>query len=160
MRAGAHTDYGSLTLLFQDQRGGLQVDTERTGQYMDVKPMEATIVVNAGDLLQLWLGGRGVRSCVHRVVEPPATSPSPLPQALTQAEKEEEGEGKGKEGVGKGVGEGEGEEGHPARYSIAYFCNPDFDSWIEPLSGEDGAADREGGVNAGEYLARRLGATY
>lgn len=50
MRAGAHSDYGSVTFLFQDQRGGLQVEkADGSGGWMDVVPREGTIVVNAGD---------------------------------------------------------------------------------------------------------------
>ena len=53
--------------------------------------------------------------------------------------------------------------GHPPRYSIAYFCNPDFDRWIEALpgtwGGEKGNKKYEG-VNSGDYLAQRLAATY
>ncbi|KJZ71254.1 hypothetical protein HIM_09327 [Hirsutella minnesotensis 3608] len=55
----------------------------------------------------------------------------------------------------------EGEE-YPPRYSIAYFCNPNFDSFIETLPGTY-AADAEKkytGVNSGEYLVQRLTATY
>ena len=69
VRAGAHTDYGSITLLFQDTRGGLQVQTE-TGEWADVPPIEGTAVVNAGDLLARWSNER-IRSTRHRVVEPP-----------------------------------------------------------------------------------------
>ncbi|KAH0547525.1 hypothetical protein FGG08_000250 [Glutinoglossum americanum] len=50
---------------------------------------------------------------------------------------------------------------YPARYSIAYFCNPNFDKFIDALPG---TFDKEGkkypGVNSGEYLVRRLTATY
>lgn len=50
VRAGAHSDYGSITLLFQDMRGGLQVMSPN-GNFIDATPIEDTIVVNAGDLL-------------------------------------------------------------------------------------------------------------
>jgi isopenicillin N synthase-like dioxygenase len=47
VRAGAHTDYGTVTLLFQDGSGGLQVQTP-DGSYVDVPPVEDAIVINAG----------------------------------------------------------------------------------------------------------------
>ncbi|KAL9605655.1 MAG: hypothetical protein Q9179_001160 [Wetmoreana sp. 5 TL-2023] len=69
VRAGLHSDYGSVTLLFQDSRGGLQVERQN-GEFVDVAPIEGTIVLNAGDLLSRWSNGR-IRSTRHRVVEPP-----------------------------------------------------------------------------------------
>ncbi|KAH8693206.1 hypothetical protein BGW36DRAFT_399914 [Talaromyces proteolyticus] len=69
VRAGAHTDYGAITLLFQDSRGGLQVKTP-TGEYANATPIENTVVVNAGDLLARWSNDL-IKSTVHRVVEPP-----------------------------------------------------------------------------------------
>ncbi|KAF2087367.1 Clavaminate synthase-like protein [Saccharata proteae CBS 121410] len=126
VRAGEHTDYGSLTLLFQDDRGGLQV-LSPNGTFVDATPIPDTIVVNAGDLLARWANDT-IQSTKHRVVEPPLKP--------------------GDEKLDK----------YPARYSIAYFCNPDFDREIEAIPGT-GERKYES-VNAGEYLAKRLGATY
>ncbi|RDA89830.1 hypothetical protein CP533_6950 [Ophiocordyceps camponoti-saundersi (nom. inval.)] len=69
VRAGEHSDYGSITLLFQDDRGGLQVKSP-TGNYVDATPIPGTIVVNAGDLLARWSNDT-IKSTLHRVVEPP-----------------------------------------------------------------------------------------
>ncbi|PNY23802.1 very-long-chain (3R)-3-hydroxyacyl-CoA dehydratase [Tolypocladium capitatum] len=69
VRAGEHSDYGSVTLLFQDSRGGLQVRSP-TGQFIDAAPIEGTVVINAGDLLARWSNDT-IKSTVHRVVEPP-----------------------------------------------------------------------------------------
>lgn len=70
VRAGEHSDYGSITLLFQDSRGGLQVKSPN-GQFVDATPIEGTCVVNAGDLLARWSNDT-IKSTIHRVVEPPS----------------------------------------------------------------------------------------
>lgn len=71
-RAGAHTDYGSLTLLFQDSVGGLEVRNPHTGTFTPATPKPGTIVVNVGDLLARWSNDT-LRSTLHRVVAPPHT---------------------------------------------------------------------------------------
>ncbi|WP_339722763.1 2OG-Fe(II) oxygenase family protein [uncultured Paraglaciecola sp.] len=63
--AGAHTDYGFLTLLFQDNVGGLQV-LNQNDEWQDVVPQGNTVVVNSGDLLERWSNGH-YRSTLHRV---------------------------------------------------------------------------------------------
>ncbi|PSR94612.1 hypothetical protein BD289DRAFT_459219 [Coniella lustricola] len=125
VRAGAHSDYGSITLLFQDAAGGLQAQSPN-GQFVDATPIPNTCVVNAGDLLARWSNDT-IKSTIHRVVEP--------------ANKTEE---------------------HPARYSIAYFCNPNFASHIEAIPGTYASqAERKyEGINSGQYLLQRLAATY
>ena len=70
LRAGAHTDYGSLTLLRQEQRpGGLQVMT-KSGEWFDVPAVKGALVVNIGDLMSEWTNDLWV-STLHRVVNPP-----------------------------------------------------------------------------------------
>jgi len=70
LRAGAHSDYGSLTLLRQEDRpGGLQVMTKE-GVGLDVPVVKGALVVNIGDLMSEWTNDRWV-STLHRVVNPP-----------------------------------------------------------------------------------------
>ena len=61
-----HTDYGCLTLLWQDQVGGLEVQN-REGEWVTAHPIDNTLVVNVGDLLMRWTN-EGFISTPHRVV--------------------------------------------------------------------------------------------
>ena len=68
-RAGAHTDYGSLTILLpQPGTAGLQIFNN--GMWVDVPTEEGCFVINLGDLMELWTSGRWV-STLHRVVAKP-----------------------------------------------------------------------------------------
>ena len=76
LRAGAHSDYGVLTILrTEDAPGGLQVRT-RTGRWSDVPHISGSLVVNIGDAMTRWTNDRWV-STQHRVVNPPANRESP-----------------------------------------------------------------------------------
>lgn len=68
LRAGAHSDYGSLTIVLPDDEG-LQV-FNKAGQWVDVPLVEGALVVNIGDLMMQWTNDRWV-STLHRVVNPP-----------------------------------------------------------------------------------------
>lgn len=159
IRAGAHSDYGSLTLLFRlPGQPGLEILTPKGDwEVVPVQPAGTEddevppILVNIGDLLSYWTGGL-LRSTVHRV-----------------------------------VGYSEGEEGTPEgpagdRYSIAFFCHPCRDIELVPVpsnivrkhvsehsttsSGNrssvvDATGDKGQKVlTANEHLQGRLAATY
>lgn len=136
VRAGEHSDYGSVTLLFQDQHGGLQVRSPK-GTFVDAKPIADTIVINAGDLLARWSNDT-IKSTRHRVIQPPKPN----------GEK----------------GDDDTAEIYPARYSIAYFCNPNNDKVIKALPGtyseDNSIAKKYTDVTAGDYLVQRLTETY
>ena len=71
LRAGAHSDYGSLTILKAEANpGGLQV-FNKEGEWVDVPIMEGTYIVNLGELMARWTNDAWV-STLHRVVNPPA----------------------------------------------------------------------------------------
>jgi isopenicillin N synthase-like dioxygenase len=69
LRAGAHTDYGMLTILSGESAPGLQVRT-RAGEWVDVATDRYRFVCNIGDLLMRWTNDRWV-SNTHRVLNPP-----------------------------------------------------------------------------------------
>ncbi|KAI8804071.1 hypothetical protein BJ742DRAFT_682418 [Cladochytrium replicatum] len=125
-RAGEHSDYGSITLLFQDMVGGLEVQNPHTKEWIPAPPIEGTIVVNVGDLLSRWSNDE-LRSTVHRVKAPRTLKPT---DTMT-----------------------------PARYSIAFFCNPNEHQLIETLPTAKGPSKYES-VLAGDYLEKRLSETY
>jgi isopenicillin N synthase-like dioxygenase len=64
--AGAHTDYGCLTMLAQDSAGGLQVRA-KDGTWIAAPPVQNSFVVNIGDMLERWSNGV-FTSTLHRVV--------------------------------------------------------------------------------------------
>ena len=64
--AGAHTDYGNLTLLATDDVGGLEVRT-RAGQWIEAPVVPGAFIVNIGDCLMRWTNDVYV-STPHRVV--------------------------------------------------------------------------------------------
>ncbi|KAL4973144.1 hypothetical protein BDW66DRAFT_168835 [Aspergillus desertorum] len=135
VRAAEHSDYGSITLLFQDRRGGLQARSPQ-GTWVDVTPFPDTVVINAGDLLARWSNDT-IKSTKHRVIEPP--------KALGAEEDDT--------------------DMYPERYSVAYFCNPNMDKFIEAIPGTYGEGEglckaKYPGIISGDYLVQRLSATY
>jgi len=140
VRAGAHTDYGALTILAAQDEGlevllrdttntstvhstsGVQHQHQPQQQWVPVPLIPGAFVVNLGDLMQSWTNNEWI-STMHKVVMP-AT------------------------------------EAHERRYSMAYFVNINGDTPIEPLkccrSSEDDDGHKNGRViTAGEHLMAR-----
>ncbi|KAI9831324.1 MAG: hypothetical protein M1819_005098 [Sarea resinae] len=140
IRAGAHSDYGSITLLFQRLgQPGLEILTAaNTWSAVPVNPAGTEsdsvppIVINIGDLLSYWTDGL-LRSTVHRVIFP-----------------------------------SDGRKGGEYRQSIAYFCHPVNDSPLIPVPSPvvrarakaNGSHESERVLTAEEHLKSRLAATY
>ena len=94
-----HTDAGALTVLWQDEHAGLQV--QRGEQLVLVEPVPGALTVNLGDMLQVWSNDR-YRSPIHRVIASPdhtrfsapffwnpsyTTECAPLPELLRGGER-------------------------------------------------------------------------
>ncbi|KAK9480117.1 hypothetical protein V1514DRAFT_326450 [Lipomyces japonicus] len=142
VRAGAHTDYGSVTLLFQRPgQEGLEVRSPVTGEWLPIPALQARhdkscppIVVNIADQLSFWSAGV-LKSALHRVKS----------AETVQARRRD-------------------------RYSVAYFCHPADDTLLEPVPSlvissvqDRGPADPGNQykvLTAGEHLAKRLAAAY
>ena len=147
-RFPAHTDFGTLTLLFQDSSGGLEVEDQvRTGQgifHAVTNPpgMEIELILQVGDSLQR-LTNDGVKAGLHRVN---------LPTALTEEQSASNGD-QGTKPADVMVQE---------RYSVAYFCKPDREASIGTLQEfitEDSPAKYES-LTAIEYNKQRQASTY
>jgi isopenicillin N synthase-like dioxygenase len=128
VRGARHTDFGTLTLLVQDSVGGLRVENQ-DGQWVNVQPIENSIVVNVGDMLQRWTGGV-LRATPHQVIQPFA-SDDEVDNSLVKT--------------------------IPERYSIAFFCNANKTILLESLK-LIGACTYEP-INALDYLTQRLNET-
>ncbi|OAA64627.1 2og-Fe oxygenase family protein [Niveomyces insectorum RCEF 264] len=167
VRAGAHSDYGSLTLLFRlPGQAGLEIRTRDGGWApVPVTPRQEhdnaappPILVNIGDLLAYWTGGL-LRSTVHRVAfGPPAPDGPANGDAVTTT-----------------TATLPGESADAPRYSIAFFCHPAGSSPLTPVPSarvaqavaateknkaqDDGSHHRKV-LTADEHLQMRLRATY
>ncbi|KAK5126190.1 hypothetical protein LTR08_005001 [Meristemomyces frigidus] len=103
-RMPAHSDWGSITMLFQDDCGGLEVEDPTTpGKFVPATPMPGACVMNVGDLLMRWSNDY-LKSTLHRVTLPPLSDRFDGAQRMTRA-----------------------------RYSIPYFVSADPDSRVECL---------------------------
>ncbi|KAK8015455.1 hypothetical protein PG990_008751 [Apiospora arundinis] len=105
-RIAAHTDFGTITLLFQDSVGGLQAESPPgSGIFVDVASGgQHECIVNVGDCLSKWTG---LNSVCHRVHLP---EKGPIADSERQVVDE--------------------------RFSIAYFGKPDRSASLRPLLGE------------------------
>lgn len=64
--AGAHTDWGAVTVLAQDDIGGLEVENA-AGEWIAAPPIPGTFIINLGDMFNRWTNGI-YRSNMHRVL--------------------------------------------------------------------------------------------
>jgi isopenicillin N synthase-like dioxygenase len=148
IRAGAHSDYGSITLLFQrPSQPGLEILTpDNNWAPVPVFPPDyktsttlPPILVNIADLLSYWTNGL-LKSTIHRVIFPK-----------------------------------DARRGGEDRYSIAYFCHPANDTELVAVPskmvqersfsenekvGHGGGVDDKKAMTAAEHLHKRLEATY
>ncbi|KAK3513723.1 hypothetical protein QTP70_028751, partial [Hemibagrus guttatus] len=75
LRCGEHSDYGSISLVFQNQQEGLQV-LNRKGKFISAPSIPGTVLINIADMMQRWTSDVFV-SAVHRVLLPPVCDSSP-----------------------------------------------------------------------------------
>ena len=144
IRTNAHTDYGTLTLLAQDMVGGLKVK-RNDGTWIDVQPVEDSIIVNVGDMLMRFTNDR-LKATLHKVESPEVTT-----AVVTSSDTSENHDGS--VASTKTI--------IPERYSIAFFCNANKEVEIECLETCVGPTEpaRYSPINAHEYLTKSLSAT-
>lgn len=133
-RVAAHSDFGTMTILFQDEVGGLEVeDIHEKGKYNPVPCIPGTAVVNIGDLLMRWSNDE-LRSTLHRVRAPPPIEADERSGGMIAR----------------------------PRYSIPYFISPDRDRVIDCLP-ECCAPDlpkKYEAITSRDYVNMRLNAIY
>jgi len=61
-----HSDSGGFTILWQDDNGGLEVQS-KSGEWVGAPPIDDTFIVNLGNIMQIWTNGR-FSSTPHRVI--------------------------------------------------------------------------------------------
>ena len=131
-RIAEHTDFGTVTLLFQDSTGGLEVeDQQEEGRFLPVESARTTdMIVNIGDTLQRWTNDK-LRSVNHRV-----TIPAEMKDLETGW--------------------------IPARYSIAYFGKPNRDVSMRHFAefSGDGCSRNAEDITAWEYNFKMVHKTY
>jgi len=71
-----HTDAGALTVLMQDEVGGLQV--YRKGYWHDIPPVPGAMVINTGDMMQVW-SNDVYQAAIHRVLAMDASDRYSIP---------------------------------------------------------------------------------
>ncbi|KAL6301926.1 flavonol synthase/flavanone 3-hydroxylase [Sparassis latifolia] len=80
-RINAHTDFGTGTMLFQDDCGGLEVESpNEPGKFIPAPPIPGAVVFNIGDFLMRWSNDT-LKSTLHRVRAPP---PKPDENGMTR----------------------------------------------------------------------------
>ncbi|EGV62977.1 hypothetical protein PSN45_004754 [Yamadazyma tenuis] len=141
IRAGAHTDYGSITLLFQQaQQEGLEIYSPVSKSWEAVPFVENNeakfpgqappIIVNMADQLSYWTAGL-LKSTIHRVK---------FPLEAQRAGRD--------------------------RYSVVFFSHPNDDTLLEPIPSEmtrnikNRGANKNKLITSREHLSQRLNATY
>ena len=146
-RMPAHTDWSTMTMLFQDDCGGLQVeDPHKPGEFIDVPPVPGSLVMNVGDLLMRWSNGSSLQSCSdvsadlsldylrstsHQVTLPPRQDRFTGDDRLTRA-----------------------------RYSIPYFVTTDPDLLIECLRIDGEHPPKYDPITQRDYSAMRARMQY
>ncbi|XP_010519310.1 PREDICTED: protein DMR6-LIKE OXYGENASE 1 [Tarenaya hassleriana] len=75
---GRHKDGGALTILAQDNVGGLQVSRRSDGQWIPIKPIPDALIINIGNCMQVWTNDK-YWSAEHRVVVNPTKERYSMP---------------------------------------------------------------------------------
>ncbi|KZT57844.1 flavonol synthase/flavanone 3-hydroxylase [Calocera cornea HHB12733] len=129
-RLDAHTDIRTLTMLFQDEVGGLEVeDPYNPGVFRSSPPIKGAMIVNIGDLLQRWTNDM-LHSPMHRVRAPPLKETEEVDSTGAKVKMT------------------------PPRYSIPYFATPNLDAIIEciPGSWNETRAKKYEAINTQDYI--------
>jgi isopenicillin N synthase-like dioxygenase len=136
-RLNTHTDFGQLTLLFQDMVGGLEIHDHEADIFRPVLPKPGTMIVHIGDMLEKQSNGRW-KSALHHV-----TGPSHSMYGQEPADSDSVVD----------------------RFAIAFYAHPDYEMKIEPLPGckEKGqwkTLEWQDRMTAGDWMNKRVALEY
>ena len=130
---GAHSDFGTMTILFQDEVGGLMVeDMHEKEKFVEAPFIPGTVVVNVGDFLMRWSNDQ-LKSTIHTVRTPPVKDSSVSKVRMTED-----------------------------RYSIPYFIVADRDKVIDCIPSCHGpqTPKKYEPISCSEYIDMRMNALY
>ncbi len=137
-RLNTHTDFGQLTLVFQDMVGGLEIHDYEAKIYRPVLPKAGTVIVHIGDMLEKQSNGRW-KSALHHV-----TAPRHLMYGDEPASEEDT---------------------VVDRYSLSFYAHPDYEIMIQPLPGCEvkgkwRTLEWEESMTAGDWMNKRVALEY
>lgn len=118
-----HTDSGSVTLLWQDNAGGLEIEDPATGTFIPVSNPAPAVLVNLGDAMERWTNGL-LPAAYHRVGKPSSSSST---SGSTTGSREGEGNNNDNDD------NDDNDDQVAGRFSIMYFGKPDRNASLAPL---------------------------
>ena len=136
-RGGIHTDYGTITLVSQQNVSGL-VAQRLDGKWISVPPINGGIVVNVGEMLQRWSNDI-LRATPHQILDD---------DPILELDDHNDGT----------VVQKQQSDIVPERYSIAFFCNANKETTLDclPVCYSDANPPKYKPINAFDYITQRL----
>ena len=140
---GEHTDYGLLTILLQDDAGGLEVKSR--SRWVPAPPVPGSFVCNIGDMLDRMTGGL-YRSTPHRVRNPAPATGSPSRSSSTRTSSRPSGRSSSRVGDARPT---TGTSGGTARVSTRFRVPTVLTCWARSAKSSPSCARRSFDIRSG-----------